>query len=34
MEIGFNDFDLLNKYYFNLFDYKWGVEVFGNLKRK
>jgi hypothetical protein len=34
MEIGFNNYDLLNKYYFNLFDYKWGVEVFGNLKRK
>lgn len=34
MEIGFNDYDILNKYYFNLFDFKWGVEVFGNLKRK
>ena len=34
MEIGFNDYGLLNKYYFNLFDYKWGVEVFGDLKRK
>ena len=34
MEIGFNDYDLLNKYYFNLFDYKSGVEVFGNLKKK
>jgi hypothetical protein len=34
MEIGKNDFDLLNKYFFNLFDYNTGVEVFGNLKRK
>jgi hypothetical protein len=34
IEIGLNDFDLLNKYFFNLFDYNSGVEVFGNLKRK
>lgn len=34
IEIGVNDFDLLDKYFFNLFDYNSGVEVFGNLKRK
>jgi hypothetical protein len=34
IEIGLNDFDLLDKYFFNLFDYNSGVEVFGNLKRK
>jgi hypothetical protein len=34
IEIGINDFDLLDKYFFNLFDYNSGVEVFGNLKRK
>jgi hypothetical protein len=34
IEIGINDFDLLDKYFFNLFDYNTGVEVFGNLKRK
>jgi hypothetical protein len=33
IEIGRNDFDLLDKYFFNLFDYNTGVEVFGNLKR-
>jgi hypothetical protein len=33
MEVGFNDFELLNKYFFNLFDYNSGIEVFGNLKR-
>ena len=33
MEIGFNDYDLLDKYFFNLFDYNSGFEVFGNLKR-
>lgn len=32
--VGINDFDLLEKYFFNLFDYNTGVEVFGNLKRK
>lgn len=34
MEIGVNDYNLLNKYFFNLFDYKSGVEVFGSLKKK
>ena len=34
IEIGINDFALLDKYFFNLFDYNSGVEVFGNLKRK
>ena len=34
IEVGVNDFDLLEKYFFNLFDYNSGVEVFGNLKRK
>lgn len=34
IELGINDFDLLEKYFFNLFDYNTGVEVFGNLKRK
>lgn len=34
IEIGLNDFELLEKYFFNLFDYNSGVEVFGNLKRK
>jgi hypothetical protein len=34
IEIGLNDYDLLDKYFFNLFDYNSGVEVFGNLKRK
>lgn len=34
IEVGLNDFDLLEKYFFNLFDYNTGVEVFGNLKRK
>lgn len=34
IEVGLNDFDLLEKYFFNLFDYNSGVEVFGNLKRK
>ena len=34
IEIGINDFDLLDKYFFNLFDYNSGVEVFGDLKRK
>jgi len=34
IKIGINDFDLLDKYFFNLFDYNSGVEVFGNLKRK
>lgn len=34
IEVGTNDFDLLEKYFFNLFDYNSGVEVFGNLKRK
>ena len=34
IEIGINDFVLLNKYFFNLFDYNSGLEVFGNLKRK
>jgi hypothetical protein len=33
MEVGFNDFELLEKYFFNLFDYNSGIEVFGNLKR-
>jgi hypothetical protein len=33
IELGMNDFDLLEKYFFNLFDYNSGVEVFGNLKR-
>lgn len=33
MEVGFNDFELLKKYFFNLFDYNSGIEVFGNLKR-
>ncbi len=34
IEIGINDFELLEKYFFNLFDYNSGVEVFGNLKKK
>jgi hypothetical protein len=34
MEIGFNDYVLLDKYFFNLFDYNSGFEVFGNLKLK
>ena len=34
MEVGFNDFELLNKYFFNLFDYNSGIEVFGKLKRR
>jgi hypothetical protein len=34
IEIGINDFALLDKYFFKLFDYNSGVEVFGNLKRK
>lgn len=34
MEIGFNDLGLLDKYFLNLFDYKSGIEVFGNLKKK
>ena len=34
MEVGFNDFELLEKYFFNLFDYNSGIEVFGNLKKK
>jgi hypothetical protein len=34
IEIGINDFELLDKYFFNLFDYNTGVEMFGNLKRK
>lgn len=33
MEIGVNDYELLNAYFCNLFDYKSGVEVFGNLKK-
>ena len=33
MEIGFNDFELLDKYFLNLFDCNSGVEVIGNLKR-
>lgn len=32
--VGINDFELLNRYFLNLFDYKTGVEVFGNLKRR
>ena len=34
IEIGINDFELLDKYFFKLFDYNSGVEVFGNLKKK
>jgi hypothetical protein len=34
IEIGINDFELLEKYFYSLFDYNSGVEVFGNLKRK
>ena len=34
IEIGVNDFELLDKYFYSLFDYNTGVEVFGNLKRK
>jgi len=34
MEIGVNDYKLLDKYFFNLFDYNSGVEVFGSLKKK
>lgn len=34
IELGLNDFELLDKHFFNLFDYNTGVEVFGNLKKK
>lgn len=32
--VGINDYELLNRYFLKLFDYKTGVEVFGNLKRR
>lgn len=32
--VGTNNYELLNRYFINLFDYNSGLEVFGNLKRK
>lgn len=34
MVVGIKDYELLNRYFLKLFEYKLGVEVFGNLKRK
>ena len=34
MVVGIKDYELLNRYFLKLFEYKSGVEVFGNLKRK
>jgi hypothetical protein len=34
MVVGIDDYELLNRYFLKFFEYRSGVEVFGNFKRK